>query len=55
MSIIDYYNRQIPEYYDWMYLDGYSPTEILIAMQKKWDRELSEQDIFNTISVKSEV
>lgn len=55
MSIIDYYNRQIPEYYDWMYLDGYSPTEILIAMRKKWNRELSEQDIFNTISVKSEV
>ena len=28
MSIADYYNRQIPEYYDFMYKDGYKPYEV---------------------------
>ena len=31
MSIIDYFNRHIPEYYPTMWMDGYTPTEILIA------------------------
>ena len=25
MTLSDYINRQVPEYYDWMYLDGYTP------------------------------
>jgi len=28
-SILDYYTRKIPEYYDTMYLDGFTPMEIL--------------------------
>ena len=42
-SVMDYYNRKIPEYYPTMYCDGYSPQEIYIAMQKKLNRQLAER------------
>ena len=35
MTLSDYMNRQVPEYYDWMYLDGYSPDQILQAKHKQ--------------------
>lgn len=28
MTLSDYVNRKVPEYYNWMYLDGYTPEEI---------------------------
>lgn len=34
----------VPEYYDWMYLDGYTPEEIWYAFHKKLDRELRERE-----------
>lgn len=34
-SIIDKYQKYIPEYYPTMYLDGYTPEQIMIAMRKK--------------------
>ena len=43
MSIADYYNRNIPEYYDNMYLDGYSPEQIMTAFRKKLNREREER------------
>ena len=35
MTLSDYMNRQVPEYYDWMYLDGYTPEQILQAKHKQ--------------------
>ena len=35
--------KQLPEYYPTMYLDGYTPTEILFAMWKKMRREVQER------------
>lgn len=35
MTLSDYINRQVPEYYNWMYLDGYTPDQILEASTKK--------------------
>ena len=35
MTLSEYYNRQLPEYYDWMYLDGYTPYQILQAKHKQ--------------------
>lgn len=43
MSLMDYYNRQIPEYYDTMYMDGYTPEQILHAAHKKMMREYEER------------
>ena len=35
MTIYDKYNESIPEYYNSMYLDGYSPEQILHAARRK--------------------
>ena len=35
--------KQLPEYYPTMYLDGYTPTEILFAMRKQMRREVQER------------
>ena len=42
MSLSDYYNRQIPEYYNTMYMDGYTPEQILMAFRNKLAREREE-------------
>ena len=42
-----------------MYLDGYSPEEIMYALHKKMDREQAEREAleesFDYVKVKSEV
>ena len=43
MDEIMMYGRRIPEYYDTMYLDGYTPYEILYATRKKMYREYLER------------
>ena len=43
MDEIMIYGRRIPEYYDTMYLDGYTPYEILHATRKKMYREYMER------------
>ena len=37
------YGKRIPEYYDTMYLDGYTPYEILYATRKKMYRQYQER------------
>ena len=62
------YGRRIPEYYDSMYLDGYTPYEILHATRKKMYREYQareeakrrakeeqEQEVVPVINIKSVV
>jgi hypothetical protein len=34
MTLSEYYHRNVPEYYDWMYLDGYTPEQIMYAKRK---------------------
>ena len=38
MSLIDQYFNKIPEYYDTMYMDGYTPEQIMYAARKKMQR-----------------
>lgn len=35
MTLSEYMSRQVPEYYDWMYLDGYTPEQILYAKHRQ--------------------
>ena len=35
--------RHVPEYYDEMYQDGFTPDEIMYAVRKKMDREYNER------------
>ena len=39
MTLSEYYDRQIPDYYDTMYLDGFTPNQILHAAHRKMIRE----------------
>ena len=39
MTLFDYYDRKIPDYYDTMYLDGYTPEQIRYAAHRKMVRE----------------
>ena len=59
MTLENYRFREIPEYYDWMYLDGFTPDEILYALHKKMNRQQAEQeelaDSVDSIKEKSEV
>lgn len=69
MSIIEQYaNRRIPEYYDEMYQDGFTPQEIYIAHKRKTQRfafeyfeaqkkasEDSSESILNNVKLSSEI
>ncbi len=39
----EYYDRQIPDYYPTMYLDGYSPQQILHSLHRKMYNEYLER------------
>ena len=39
MTLSEYYDRQIPDYYDGMYRDGYTPNQILHALHRKMTQE----------------
>lgn len=43
MSLMNHYFRDVPEYYDTMYMDGYSPEQIMYAARKKIMREYEER------------
>ena len=43
MTLYDYQTRNIPEYYDGMYLDGYTPEQIIMASRKKMIREYEDR------------
>ena len=53
--MIDYINRQLPEYYPTMYLDGYSPQEIMTAFHNKMYAEIEERTEIPEVVIKSEV
>lgn len=50
MTLSDYYN-QVPEYYPTMYLDGYTPQQILMAKRS----QMLQSQTVDEIKVTSEV
>lgn len=61
MTLADYLTRKIPEYYDGMHRDGFTPQEILTAAHKKMIQEFTSADPhtaadpFQNIKIKSEI
>lgn len=55
MTIFDYYDNRIPDYYKGMYLDGYSPAEILYACKRGMLEQREEEQIASEIKITSEV
>ncbi len=44
MSLIDEYFKNVPEYYDTMYADGFTPEQILYAKRRQMNEALEEDD-----------
>ena len=44
MSLIDQYFRDVPEYYDTMYMDGYTLEQIMHAAHQKMQRMYEERE-----------
>jgi len=44
MNAVDCLNRDVPDYYDTMYMDGYTPEQILMAHRKMMREMLLEED-----------
>ena len=42
MSVMNHYFRDLPDYYDTMYMDGYTPEQIMYAAHKKMQRMYEE-------------
>ena len=42
MTLYDYIGRQIPNYYPTMYLDGYTPEQILSAVRGQMKAQMME-------------
>ena len=55
MTLADYLNRRIPEYYDGMHRDGFTPQEIITAAHKKMIQDFTAADPFQNIKIKSEI
>ena len=44
MTLFEYYDRKIPDYYPTMYLDGYSPEQIMYAAHRKLRKEYEARE-----------
>ena len=58
MRMIEFLTRQTPEYSDTLYLDGYSPSQILAAAHKSMLQDLvgeSQEETVVVISSETEV
>ena len=55
MSVSENYNKNIPEYYDTMYLDGYTPQEIYQAHRKRMIDNVNEKKESPTVVIVSEI
>ena len=42
-SLLDQHNRRIPDYYPTMYMDGFSPEEIMYAAKRQMYRQIEER------------
>ena len=44
MSLLNNYYENVPEYYNTMYMDGYTPEQITHAAHKKMQRMYEERE-----------
>lgn len=43
MSLLEQHNRRIPDYYPTMYMDGFSPEEIMYAAKRQMYQQIQER------------
>ena len=42
-SLLEQHNRRIPDYYSTMYLDGFTPEEVMYAAKRQMYRQIQER------------
>ena len=47
-SLLEQHNRRIPDYYPTMYMDGFSPEEIMYAAKRQMYRQIEERKVMQT-------
>ena len=55
MTLFDYCDRKIPDYYGSMFLDGYSPEQILHSLRRKMIEQHEERSDVGEFKIVSEV
>ena len=43
MSLLEQHNRRIPDYYPTMYLDGFTPEEVMYAAKRQMYQQILER------------
>ena len=47
-SLLAQHNRRIPDYYPTMYMDGFTPEEIMYAAKRQMYRQVQERKAIQT-------
>ena len=47
-SLLEQHNRRIPDYYPTMYLDGFTPEQIMYAAKRSMYRQIQERKAMQT-------
>lgn len=55
MSLIDKYFKNIPEYYDTMYADGFTPEQILYAKRRQMAKAEEKNNDDDEITITTEL
>ena len=55
MTLFDYYDSNIPDYHNGMFLDGYKSHEILHAVRRKMVQQNEERNDVGEFKIVSEV
>lgn len=57
MTLLEQNNQKIPEYYDTMYMDGFTPEEILMARRRAMFQEIEmrKEEAEPDVEISSEV
>ena len=55
MSLIDEYFKNVPEYYDIMYADGFMPEQILYAKRRQMNEALEDDADDDEITITTEL
>lgn len=55
MTLAEYNNRKVPEYYDTMYLDGFTPSDIYNSAHRKMIDEINERNDVPSVVIVSEI
>ena len=47
-SLLEQHNRRIPDYYPTMYMDGFTPEQIMYAAKRQMYRQIQERKAMQT-------